>query len=167
MYRIALLALCLLGACVADKPASGYRKADARIASSSSFSAGRFLGDWQVVAAFGPELACGGLAESWGVAEGRFVIKGTACAPGGKVAFATKGALIGPGRILRQMRTGPEELWVLWVDADYRVAAVGTPSGSFGRILARPGAARADLIAAAREVLDFNGYDTAQLRQMP
>jgi len=52
---------------------------------------------------------------------------------------------------------------VLWVDQDYRVAVLGTPSGRWAMIVARPGAARADLVAAARDVLAFNGYDLAAL----
>ena len=56
------------------------------------------------------------------------------------------------------------EWWVLWVDADYRTLAVGTPDGRFGFILNRDGALPPDRLAAAREILEWNGYDLARLR---
>ncbi len=55
------------------------------------------------------------------------------------------------------------EFWVLWVDDDFRTAVIGTPDGTLGWIMDRPGAASRDRTVAAREVLDFNGYDVARL----
>ncbi|WP_254054587.1 lipocalin family protein [Roseovarius sp. EL26] len=55
------------------------------------------------------------------------------------------------------------ELWVIWVDEGFRTAAIGTPDGSYGWILDRASNGGSDRIEAAREILDFNGYDTAQL----
>ncbi|MEP3331618.1 lipocalin family protein [Sedimentitalea sp.] len=70
----------------------------------------------------------------------------------------------GPGRFVMPRGEGPPvEHWVLWTDADYRVAAIGTPSGSFGWIMTK-GEARADLMQAAREIMDWNGYDIAHLQ---
>ncbi|MBP1807558.1 lipocalin family protein [Rubellimicrobium aerolatum] len=68
-------------------------------------------------------------------------------------------ALTGPGRY----SGGGREIWVVWVDDDFRTAAVGTPDGSFGWVMDRPGAASPDRTAAAREMLDFNGYDLARV----
>jgi apolipoprotein D and lipocalin family protein len=56
------------------------------------------------------------------------------------------------------------EWWVLWVDADYRTLVVGTPSGSFGIILNRTADLPPDRLAAARDVLAWNGYDLTRLR---
>ncbi|MBD3788696.1 MAG: lipocalin family protein [Sphingomonadales bacterium] len=56
------------------------------------------------------------------------------------------------------------DLWLIWVDTAYRSLAVGTPSGQFGFVLDRGAQIPADRLAAAREVFDFNGYDTARLR---
>ncbi|MCX8508355.1 MAG: lipocalin family protein, partial [Rhodobacteraceae bacterium] len=131
--------------------------------SSTAFDPARFQGDWQVVAAYGLDAACGALQENWLVAEAGFAIRGTACTAAGKRGFVTQGSVSGPGRVLRDGPAGPVEQWILWVDADYRVAAVGTPSGAFGHILARPGMARTDLMKAAREIMDFNGYDISRL----
>jgi apolipoprotein D and lipocalin family protein len=58
---------------------------------------------------------------------------------------------------------GGVEYWVLWVDDDFRTAVIGTPTGAFGWIMDRPGAASVDRTRAAREVLDFSGYDLGQL----
>lgn len=160
--RVILGAALLLAACAAKPPVGGeYRKADVQIASAALFDAGRFADVWHVVAAYGPEAACGPLSETWVPAgPGAFTVTGTACGPNGARAFAAKAAVTGPGRITR----GKDVLWVLWVDADYRVAVIGTPDGHFGRILSRTPDVRGDLMAAARTVLDFNGYDVAALR---
>lgn len=165
MHRITplILAGLVLSACSAPPTPVTYRDPAQAISSAALFDGSRFQGDWQVVAAFGAEAGCGALQERWQADAQGFAVQGTRCATKGKTAYATRARLTGPGRIAREMRDGVEPIWILWVDGDYRVAAVGTPSGSFGRILVRPGQARADLITAAREVLDFNGYDISKL----
>lgn len=155
-----------LTACTATPTATAYRNPAVPISSAALFDGTRFQGDWQVVAAFGAEAACGALQEQWTADAGGYAVKGTRCKPSGKAGYATRARLVGPGRIARDMRDGPEQIWILWVDADYRVAALGTPSGEFGRIIVRPGQARADLLAAARGVLDFNGYDVSKLKML-
>lgn len=73
----------------------------------------------------------------------------------------------GPGRFVMPRGEGPPiEHWVLWTDADYRVAVIGTPSGAFGWIMTK-GESRADLMQAAREIMDWNGYDMTQLQAVP
>lgn len=153
-----------LSACAGQPAATTiYRNPALPISSAALFDGARFQGDWQVVAAFGAEAGCGALQERWQADAGGFAVRGTRCGPTGKTGYATRARPVGPGRITREMRDGTEEIWVLWVDADYRIAALGTPSGGFGRILVRPGQARADLIIAAREIMDFNGYDVSRL----
>jgi len=154
----------MLASCMPAPKVAGYRDPARAISSAALFDAARFQGDWQQVAAFGSEGACGVLAETWQADAQGFSVRGTTCRSAARTAFATRARMIGPGRMARPMRDGTEEIWVLWVDADYRIAAIGTPSGRFGRIIARPGQARADLIAAARDVLDFNGYDIRRLK---
>lgn len=162
-----LTLILVLTACSAPAPIgrTGYRDAGQTIASAALFDPARFAGVWQIVAAYGPEAGCGPLAETWvAVSAAAYRITGARCGPHGARAFATDAAVTGPGRLVRQGRAGREELWVLWVDADYRVAVIGTPSGSFARILARTPTLRPDLLQAARQVLDFNGYDISQLK---
>jgi apolipoprotein D and lipocalin family protein len=156
----------LAAACAAPQAGGGYRSSDGQIASAALFDPARFGDVWHVVAAFGAEAGCGPLAETWTPAPGGFAVTGTACAARGSRAFAGPARITGPGRITREGIAGTEELWVLWVDADYRVAVIGTPDGSFGRILSRTPKPRPDLLTAAKEVLDFNGYDVSGLRDI-
>lgn len=163
MPRMTLLALALLSGCAA--PGGGYRDGETTIASAALFDPARFADVWHVVAAYGAQADCGPLAETWvPVAPGRFRVTGTACGPKGSRAFLAEARVTGPGRITMEGPGGRKEIWVLWVDGDYRVAALGSPSGEMGRIVARSPAPRPDLLAAAREALDFNGYDLAGLR---
>jgi apolipoprotein D and lipocalin family protein len=165
MRRLTALVLLALSACAAPPPpAPGLRDPGATIASAALFDPARFADVWHIVAAYGAEAGCGPLAETWVLTgAGSYAVTGTACGPDGARAFAGRAAITGPGRILREGLNGSEEIWVLWVDQDYRVAAIGTPDGRFGRILSRSPKVRPDLLAAAREVLDFNGYDTGRL----
>ena len=168
MHRVTLALLLGLAGCGAPVPdAPGYRDAGQTIASAALFDPARFANVWHIVAAYGPEAGCGPLAETWVPAgAARFRVTGTACGPNGARAFATEATVSGPGRLTRAGRGGREELWVLWVDADYRVAVIGTPSGRFARILSRSPEVRSDLMQAARQVLDFNGYDISQLKPL-
>ena len=91
-------------------------------------------------------------------------MRGTRCTTVGTQRYALRAAMIGPGRIQRGPVRGGEAIWVMWVDADYRIAAIGTPNGQFGRILSRGVPPRADLLKAATELMEFNGYDISGLR---
>ena len=57
----------------------------------------------------------------------------------------------------------PSDLWLLWADTARRTVAIGDPGGSFVLILDRGAAGGADRIAAAREVLDWYGYDLSRV----
>jgi len=153
--------LAALAACVPTPRPAGLRDPGAAISSNASFDPARFADVWHVAATYGDEARCGPLAETWVPAEaGSYRVTGTTCGPRGARAFAAEARVTGPGRITR----GDEEIWILWVDADYRVAVVGTPSGRFARVLSRTPTVRPDLMEAARRVLRFNGYDPAGLR---
>ena len=166
LSRLAVLAPIVIAAC-APPPAAGFRNPAATIASAALFDAARFADVWQVVAAYGAEAGCGPLSERWMPAgPGRFRVTGLACGPRGPRVFAADARVVGPGRIARDGPGGTQALWVLWADADYRIAVIGTPDGRFGRILARRADPPSDLVEAAREVLEFNGYDLAGLRMI-
>ncbi len=163
-FPIAPLLLSLLAAC-ATPQASGLRSPDAQISSSAAFDPARFVDVWHVAAAYGPEAGCGPLAETWTrTGAESFRVTGTYCGPNGARAFVSDAKVSGLGRMTRAMPDGTESLWVLWVDADYRVAVIGTPDGRFARVLSRTPTVRDDLMRAARDVLRFNGYDPAGLR---
>ena len=55
------------------------------------------------------------------------------------------------------------DYWVLWVDESYRTAVIGQPGGGAGWILNRDTAIPLDRLRAAREILDWNGYDLEPL----
>ena len=67
---------------------------------------------------------------------------------------------VGPGRF--QVPGQPAPWWVLWADVDYRTLVIGSPDGRVGFMINR-GGFPADRIIAAREILDFNGYDLKRL----
>lgn len=164
MRRIALPLLLLLAACAREAPvpeaaAVSFRDRSVPIASTVRGSVEDLAGDWVIAQSY-PGLpfaapgtrvtvAAAGNASLW-----RFA------GPGGAREVAARTEV--PGRY-RPLAEGDPELWLLWVDDDFRTAVIGTPDGSFGWIMDRPGAASADRTRAAREVLDFNGYDLGRL----
>jgi apolipoprotein D and lipocalin family protein len=84
--------------------------------------------------------------------------------------IAGEAVVVGPGRLEVKFDSVPfvsAPYWVLWVDEGYRTAVVGVPSGRAGWILNRDPQIPADRLEAARQILDFNGYDLTQLRMTP
>jgi apolipoprotein D and lipocalin family protein len=103
------------------------------------FDVGRFAGEWSDVQS----------GDIWRVAPNMAEIS----YPGGIGAAK----LVGPGRIKVNGLSTP--LWVLWVDEGYRTVVIGTPDRSLSLILNRGGTIAPDRLRAAREILDWNGYD--------
>jgi len=147
--------------CTREAPPTSvsFRDLSVLVGSTTRGTLGDLTGDWIVAEAYpgGPE---GG--------------------PGQTVRITTSGATTGtlqlaampqpisitvglPGR-LRDV-AGGTEYWVIWVDDDFRTAVIGTPTGAFGWIMDRPGQASIDRLIAAREILDFSGYDLSLLQQ--
>ncbi|MEI4486993.1 lipocalin family protein [Frigidibacter sp. MR17.14] len=174
MHRLTLAAALLTGlAACAPKPPPVppvVRDTRAFIASQALFDPARFAGDWYVVADVPPpgRARCAITREHWQGGPGGFAVSGVACGPRGPAKLAGVAHVTGPGRITPggegRPDWGTEPIWVLWMDADARVAALGTPSGRFGAIVSRQPTARGDLVAAAREAMAFNGYPLAALR---
>jgi apolipoprotein D and lipocalin family protein len=160
-----LIAVLLLAGCAADAPAPvlGFRDPGTQVYSNAVLDNAKLVGRWTQVAEFAapdaPACRLGG-AEITGGATG-LTLDASLCLNGVQTRFSGPLAAAGPGRF-----TPPkgEAWWVLWADVGYRTLAIGTPSGRFGFILNRDGALPADRARAAREVLDWNGYDIAQLR---
>lgn len=165
----ALALLALLAACAAPRP-SGYRDTTEPIASAALFEPARFAGQWHVVARFprpadqpctGERLDYQPGMMRWHClsADGRLLREWDG--PAQAQAF--------PGRFTTDLGGdfGLRDLWVLWVDFDYRTAVIGTPSGEAGYVLNRGPDIPPDRMSAAREMLDFNGYDVTRLMNMP
>lgn len=59
--------------------------------------------------------------------------------------------------------SGPDALWVLWMDFDRRTFVVGDPVGSYAAIFDHRAEGGTDRIIAARDILEWFGYDMARL----
>jgi apolipoprotein D and lipocalin family protein len=164
----ALLALAGCG----GKPSRGaFRDAGLSVYSSTVVQPGALAGNWQQAAGFQRpnNQSCGAGQVQFGAVDGagRIPVALNLCLSGRSVSYRGLADVTGPGR-LRLSGADPQgigqEWWILWADVDMRTLAVGTPSGDFGFVLNRGGALPVDRLNAAREVLDFNGYDLTKLR---
>ncbi len=172
----AAIALLALTACNATPPApvggSGYRDRAVPIGTIAMFDSGRFDGNWHVVARYAT-------AFEGGCAAAQFRFDGAEVAyqcrdSDGAVRQTAQGraTIAGPGRFDLALVTSPDPanafpapgFWILWVDQTYRTAVIGTLDGQAGWILNRDPRIPADRLAAAREILDFNGYRLAALQ---
>ncbi|WP_095590321.1 lipocalin family protein [Actibacterium ureilyticum] len=143
-----------LWAC-APAPRDGYRRADAPISSQAAVDLDRLAGTWTVVDGYaGAPLGVPGQALRIAVTDA-----GIAMTPApGATRQLTR---VAAGRFAAA--GADPELWLLWADADYRIAVIGNPAGSLGFIMMREGAAGSGLRTAAREIFDWQGYDMARL----
>jgi len=147
-----LATLLLLAGCGAPPPLEFLRDPQVPIASTTRGGPADLVGSWHVVASFavGPVRV------------------------GDRVYILVSGsdwewAL--PDRIVQAKSTGlgrfevaGPDFWVLWVDDSFRTAVIGTPGGEFGWVMNRNPQIPADRLRAAREILEFNGYDITRLR---
>ena len=150
-YCVGALAACLLAGCSASAP--GLRDSDAMLAGTTRFDAARFAGDWVARVCLGPCAA----SVRFSVTPAGAVLVSDA---DGERAYRQDG----PG-ILRAL-DGGEVLVVMWVDEGFRTAAIGTASGDRAAIVSRERAGGADRVEAARQVLEFNGWDIGKLRDV-
>ncbi|MFT6451892.1 MAG: apolipoprotein D and lipocalin family protein [Halocynthiibacter sp.] len=159
--RAVLIGLGLfLAACTAPQVGPSYRAAGAQISSSTSFDPARFSGRWYEVAGF-HQGGCAVGAVTFTVQKtGDMVITEGPCSQAKPRQRLAK--ISGPGRLAPNDASAP--LWVLWIDSGYRTAVIGTPDGSFGYVLNRTRKIPQDRLNAAREILDFNGYDLGVLK---
>lgn len=128
------------------------------------FDPARFAGSWRVAESAVP--GCAGARQDWRWdGHGRWDVAGTDCTGGAPGRMSGKIALTGPSARFTPENGayGGARIWLLWADQDYRIAVLGTPSGSFATVLVRDYPARGDLLTAANRVLDFNGYDVRRI----
>ena len=174
MRLAALVALLVVAACSTESPlipAPSYRDTDVPIASKAVFDPARFAGRWYEIASY-PTPFQSGCTDTQAVytpdADG-LAVRNT-CMRGSALALIEgRAEVTGPGRLTVRLDGVPlsAPYWVLWVDEGYRTAVVGVPSGRAGWILNREPSIPPDRLAAAREVLAFNGYDLSALRTTP
>ncbi len=172
-----LAALVLLAACGAEpgEEVGGllevYRDTSVPIASKALFEPAKYLGTWYEVARYPVpfEAGCRGVTAEYGaLPDGLISVRNTCRGADGAVRSTIEGTakIVGPGRLkvsFPSVPFGAADYWVLWTDETYRTAVVGAPNGRSGWILNRDPEIPADRLKAAREVLDFNGYDLTRL----
>ncbi|WP_375230791.1 lipocalin family protein [Roseobacter sp. S98] len=165
---VSLGALYLCAALVAGcapVPAPGFRDTGVPITATTRFTPAAFSGRWHVIEAYPSALfpACAG--QTWEAATAQAPERLT-------VRCGVDTALdvpleVNPRGVLRagssDLDTAERALWVMWMDEDARTATVGTPGGEMGWILNRTPDLRGDRLAAAREIMEFNGYNLAAL----
>ncbi len=176
MKRLLVL-LTLLASCAKpqpNEPVGGvfevYRDRSVPIGSALNFSTDRYAGTWYEVARYPVpfETGCVGVtAEYAALPDGGLSVTNTCRTPEGTIRSTIKGRadVVGPGRLKVSFDSipFPADYWVLWIDEGYRTAVVGAPNGRSGWILNRDPNIPADRLKAAREVLEFNGYDLGRL----
>lgn len=168
MRKLSLALLLALAACAPGfGPNAGYRDTRVDISTRAVLEPARLAGTWHEVAGFYDPAASGcalGLTKVEPLPGERLRLTLAPCAGlGPRTVIATRGRYPGRYSVPLPGRLG-QPWWVLWVDWDYRVMVIGTPSGRFGAILSRSPQLRHDLSLAARQILDFNGYDLHKLR---
>lgn len=149
-----LMALVMLAAC-APKPVqeASFRDTSRQVYSIAGLDPARINGHWVQVAGFGG--SCRG-----GTMEIGPTTNYALCLPGGVKTGAGPMTASLPGRF-DVPGLGP--FWVLWADADDRTLVVGAPAGRYGFVLNREVSIPPDRLKAARDILQFNGYDVAKL----
>lgn len=159
--RAILAAPVLLAACLGAGQGTGtFRDTGTPIWSAAALDPVSLAGDWQQVAGFASQTGgCRTGTLSIGPEAGGLKLSGSLCLNGKPERLRGRADLTGPGRLT----VSGEEWWILWVDSGYRTLVIGAPSGRFGLVLDR-GAIPPDRLQAARDVLDFNGYDLSLLR---
>ncbi|MEL7091991.1 MAG: lipocalin [Pseudomonadota bacterium] len=149
----ALAALCVMAACTPSLPPGDIplRNPTVPIGAIQRFDLALFSGDWIVRESAGGD---------WPISA--FTVGGTQWRERTGTAAATADITQRATGVLRLSYPdgGARDVWVLWIDPDHQTVALGSPDGAFGLIATRQGTQRADQIAAARNVLDFNGYRT-------
>lgn len=148
-----------------------YRDLETPIASKADFDPARYTGLWYEIARFPVpfQTGCVGVtAEYQPIDEDSVSVHNICRNSDGSVKSQIRGSadVVAPGRLKVQFPSVPfvrSDYWVLWVDEDYQTAVVGAPNGRSGWILNRSPELRSDRLAAAREILDFNGYDLSRL----
>lgn len=151
-----------------------YRDTDTPISSQAVFDAERYTGIWHEVARFPVpfEAGCVGVTAEYQLRDNGLLSVLNICrnADGSeKSRIAGTAEIVGPGRLKVRFPSVPfvaADYWVLWVDEGYRTAVVGAPNGRSGWILNRDPQIPADRLAAARGILEFNGYDLSRLMEV-
>jgi len=171
MSRLIIGLIVLLAACGRPAPETRttWRDREKPIYSNAVLDPAGLAGDWRQVAAFAAAPGgCAAGAVRIGVPQGGAVpLIADLCLGRTRQQFQGLAALPAPGRLVPQAENAQgitQPWWILWADTDLRTLVIGTPTGEMGFILNRGGALPGDRLIAAREILDWNGYDLTRLQ---
>lgn len=151
-----------LAACGTEQP---LRDRSAQFSSIALFEVERFSGAWFEIAGFAASGDCPLRTYNYHRStSGTFeVYRGCEDANQEQWAIGTA-EFMGHGRFSQTFGSEREqELWVLWVDTDYRTVVIATRDGGAAWILNRSPKISEDRLNAAKQVLRFNGYDADRL----
>lgn len=151
--------LMALSACVSTQTPMGTRDPNVPMSSIAALDVLKFSGRWYEVEAFVPEGASCviGAVTFTRQKSGDLTVTEGPCADGAPRSGVARA--IGPGRFSFK----GEEIWVLWVDAEYHVAVIGTPTGA-AHVLSRDLTLPPDRQPAVHEILKWNGFDVTRLK---
>lgn len=174
--RRLLCVLALAGCATQDSAGlfSVYRDTATPIASKALFDPARYVGVWYEVARYPVpfQSGCVGVTAEYGLRDDGLlsvlnICRNAAGDETGRIMGTAE--IVGPGRLKVRFPSVPfvaADYWVLWTDEDYRTAVVGAPNGRSGWILNRTPDIRQDRLDAARDILEFNGYDLTRLLEV-
>lgn len=174
VVMLAVLSGCTQDVVVAPLPAEVFRDTSAQIASQTDVTPDRMAGRWIVRQRFSGQSAMGDELTLSVLPAGdlqlsvpiRVCVDGT-CVQNSETLVLLRS--IGPGRwtpVDAPAGLPDDEIWVMWMDFDSRTAAIGTPSGEFGWIMDKNPTGGQDRITAARDIMDWFGYNIDQLREV-
>lgn len=155
MHRLAAFcAFLLLVACAEGPPSVGSQAIPLRnptvpIGAILRFDPAKFDGDWSVYSSAGGDWALSTFSVSGRSTQWREDARAGTLTPRATGIFR-----------LTYLDGVQRDLWVIWTDPDHHTVALGDPDGDFGFIATKVGKFRVDQVAAATQVLDFNGYRT-------
>ena len=172
-----VVALCLAVLVAGPATADKYRDRSAPIEAVANFQLNRYLGLWYEIARFPNrfERGCVGVTAEYRMRDDGKVAVINTCRQGSLTAepevIEGSATVKGPGKLrvnfVSWLPFAAGDYWVLYVDPNYQIAAVGEPKGNTGWVLARTASVSNSALAGALEALRANGYDTNQLVRVP
>lgn len=175
LWALALLAACAKAPDVpvvqGDVPGL-LRNPTAPLASQVDVTAARLKGDWVIRQATGIAGWLGDEVSILDGPEGGLVMTSqtVGCSEVANLceAFTQRINLVADGQGRWTVSSASDgfptdPLWVLWMEFDDRTAAIGGPTGKYVWIMDRRATGGGDRITAARDILDWYGYDTDKL----
>ena len=165
---LGLFAMLLLASCLAapqqDAP-SLLRNPTAPLSIISRGGAEAMQGDWHVRNASPAYANMRALTFHTGTTQQhRIEFQETRCSESAQCETLTDGWMATPlaqnrWQLSSEADDRRMEMWVIWIDDDFRTAAIGSPDSDMAFILDRKSEGGADRINAASDVLAFNGYN--------